>query len=83
MTIIIKTKNKKEEKNLIAYFESLEVEYVITKEGELDTQKKNSKSENAFVNKWRGVLKGTTFTENELQSNLKLQRIYMKHISKK
>lgn len=84
MTIVIKIKNKKEEKNLIAYFESLEVEYVITKDGELDTQsKKNIKLDSKFLNKWKGLLKEATFTEKELQKDTKLERIYTKHISKK
>lgn len=80
MTIVIKTKNKKEEKELIAYFQSHEVEFMITKDGKLDTQSK--KTENTFINKWKNLLINTNFTDKELLADAKLQRIYKKHLSK-
>ncbi len=80
MTIVIKTKNKKEEKELIEYFQSHEVEFMITKDGKLDTQSK--KIENKFISKWKNVFENTRFTDKELLADAKLKRIYKKHVSR-
>ena len=73
MTYLIKTKNQKQEKYLLAFLESIGAEFEQTN----DSKKKKverKKSLIEFVSQWTGVLKGAENIQDE-----KVQRILSKH----
>ncbi len=77
MELTIRTTNKQQEKYLIAFLKSVDIDYVKAKK-EIKPKQKISKPNNRniieFVSKWSGSLKGIENNKDE-----KVQRILNKH----
>jgi hypothetical protein len=77
MELTIRTSNKQQEKYLIAFLKSVDIDYVQAKK-EIKPKSKKQKSSKGnvleFVTKWSGSLKGIENNKDE-----KVQRILNKH----